>query len=154
MEDLHGSELDRQVAEKVFGWKWLSWIGIPVHSAPNYPVQCRIRSFVSPETRANSDWIWFWEGRDVRAATGNEPLAYRYCSSQPGELPPCYHGCDDIKVLEEVRTKWTRKRVDLFLVELARIWGERGKPYSTAWMAWALYERGDYSRAALTVLEE
>lgn len=146
-------ELNHLVAEQLFGWKWISWVSRPTRSHPNYPVECRCRRFFSPELLADgTQWKEYLANHDSQEADGEEPLDYSYCSANGPEMVPDYFGRDDILVLQHVRADWPRKRVEAFTGALAMMWGERGKPAHTSWMAWALYEPGDYSRAALIVL--
>ena len=146
------ADLSEEVARQLFGWKWMSWVDTPVKEAPGYPAKCRIRQFVSPRTIADRRWISFWAERELRDATGDEPLSYRYCSSMGPERCPHYGGADDILVLEEVRSKWSPERVALFLEALRVTWIDRGRADDTSWMEWGLYEPGDYSRAAIEVI--
>lgn len=145
--------LDEQVAVNMFGWKWMSWMGTPTHSTPGYPKACRVRQLFSPKLFTGDLWVEFWKSREGRDATGDEALSYRYSSSRGPERVPRFGGSEDILVLEEVRTNWPTKRVDLFREVLEQIWLSRWENNHTPWTKWVLYEPGDYSRAALNVLE-
>jgi hypothetical protein len=145
-------EQNHQVAEALFGWKWMSWFGIPTHGTPGYPAKCRVREFMSPKVMASKRWLEHFAAFDGAEATGDEALAYSYCSSQGGECVPSYFGSEDYLVLDHVRSTWDRERLKAFTVALAGMWGERGGD-ERAWLAWGLYELGDYSRAALAVVE-
>lgn len=78
----HGMSME--IAEKVLGWKWVSFTSTPVRAAPGYPEKCRVREFVSPNGRKNLESHF----DDVEDSDGTEPLAYCYCSSQGGGYPP------------------------------------------------------------------
>jgi hypothetical protein len=135
------NELDEEVAKKIFGWRWMSWVGIPVKGTPGYPARCRIRQFMSPDTMRNQRWLDFWNRSDVgevREATGDEPLSYCYCSSQGCEIPPDYSGADDIVVLSWARQTWPKNSPE---------W----QAFSSAFGLACDYNPGDYSRAALAV---
>jgi hypothetical protein len=146
-------EQNHQVAEALFGWKWMSWFGIPIHGTPAYPAKCRVREFMSPKTMSSKRWQSFFAQHDGVEATGDEALAYSYCSSQGGERVPSYFGSEDYLVLQHVRANWPREMLEQFTSILAETWGKRGKAAGQAWLAWGLYELGDYSRAALAVVE-
>jgi hypothetical protein len=130
MNELTGGELDEAVAERIFGWRWMAFEGIPVRYAPGYPQKCRVCQFLPPEQVTS----------DMEPATGDEPLAYRYCSSAGVEVPPDYHSRDDILVLRWVRETWPEGSSERHLFGVAL-----GSPLD--------YEPGDWSRAALTVLD-
>ena len=143
MNELTGAELNEAVAKTIFGWRWLSWIGIPVKGTPGYPKPCRVRQFMSPDAMRNQRWLDFWKRPDVgevREADGTEPLSYVYCSSQGMETPPMYSGWEDTLIIRWVREHWPNKSPEY--EAFASIVG----PVRD-------YEPGDYSRAALTVLE-
>jgi len=86
------TSLDRAIAEELFGWKWWSWVGIPIRGTPGYPTKTRVRQFVSPEQLADKRWEKFLEASEGAPATGDEPLDYSYCSSQGGEWVPHFSG--------------------------------------------------------------
>ncbi len=147
------SDLDEQVARLVFRWKWMSWLGMPAKGTPGYPTECRIQAFVSPETLAAPRWLAFLADRELQVASGDEPLHYWYCSSRGPEYPPPYSQSADILVLEEVRNNWPHERGRLFGEALERMWLDRWENTCTPLRGWALYELGDYSRAAIEVLK-
>ena len=68
---------------KYWGYKWMAFTGIPVRGTEGYPRKQRVRMLMSPEQidarRNNIDAAKEWS--DIQPATGNEPLAYAYCSS-------------------------------------------------------------------------
>ncbi len=138
-----------QVASEIFGWKWMSWDGTPVRGTPNYPMQCRVRAFTSPETMKDAHWLARMSGKALQEANGSEPLSYAHCSSMGPEWVPHFDGAEDYLVLQYVRKKWSRAKLELFSSALAGIWGGRGESQGKSWMAWVLYELGDYSRAAI-----
>lgn len=84
-------DIDEFIAEKLLGWKWIAYKGIPVRGTPGYPDQCVVRRFASPQLLANEKWAGILDrSGGYTDATGDEPLAYCYCSSQGPELPPMY----------------------------------------------------------------
>ena len=72
-----------EYAIKYWGYKWMAFTGIPVRGTEGYPRKQRVRMLMSPEQidarRNNIDAAKEWS--DIQPATGNEPLAYAYCSS-------------------------------------------------------------------------
>ena len=128
-------ELNEQMAERLFGWKWMSWRGIPAKDTPGYPRKCRVRQFLSPEELGTTRWrsrLQVYEGRE---ADRLEVLSYAYCSS----CVPSYFTTDDYLVLARVRELWPAgsPKYEVFAGHLA--------PAED-------YRRGDYSRAVLSVL--
>lgn len=77
-----GAELDALVAKRLFGWRWMSYVGVPIKGTPGYPKKCRVRDFMSPKRMADDRWQAMLRDNESRPATGDEPLAYHYCSSQ------------------------------------------------------------------------
>lgn len=81
------AEVNQLIAMKLFGWKWIAFIGCPVRGTEGYPENCKVRQFVSPELLANKKWKAFFESvGGFTDATGEEPLAYCYCSSRGPEF--------------------------------------------------------------------
>lgn len=70
------------------GWRWMSWVGIPVRGAEGYPVKCRVRQLISPRQLASPHWKRLFFENKGREADGTEPLAYAYDSSQGAIDPP------------------------------------------------------------------
>ncbi len=136
-------EVNKRIARELFGWRWMSWIGIPTKGTPGYPKECRVRQLLSPvamEKRGSDYWRAYLADRDWRDADGSEPLAYCYCSSMGPEMVPDFGGEDDVKVLVQVRKLW--------------------KKHSTQWRYFRgclspaeNYRVGDYSCAAIVVLD-
>lgn len=75
-------QLDEELAIKLLGWKWMSFIGTPVKSEPGYPEERRVRQLMSAKALKSEQWKQHLEEHEGREATGDEPLAYAYCSSQ------------------------------------------------------------------------
>lgn len=73
--------LDEELAIRLLGWKWMSFIGTPVKSSPAYPNLVRVRQLMSPKQLESKSWINYFNRTEGREATGDEPLAYTYCSS-------------------------------------------------------------------------
>jgi len=98
------SDLDYCVAEELFGWKWLAYLGIPVRDTPGYPNKVLVRQFFSPGIEANKHWLDYFahKGGGFQPATGDEPLSYRYCSSQGPEMVPYFSGHQEaMRAMEE-----------------------------------------------------
>ena len=93
------NQLSAAVAEEFFGWRWMSFVGIPTRDHPGYPAKCRVRQFMSPKSLANKRWIAFFDGADGRGATGDEPLAYTYCSAAGPDCFPSFSS-DVVATLE------------------------------------------------------
>ena len=81
----HG--LDEVILTQVFGWKWMSFEGIPTRSTKGYPEKCRVRELFSPKQLKSKNWQKYFKEREGREADGSEPLSYSYCSSM-GPTPP------------------------------------------------------------------
>ena len=101
------SELNEKIAEIYFGWKWVSYVGVPIRGTPNYPQKTRVRMFLSPKQQASeamANWVKEYDARD---ADGTEPLAYDYCSSHSYAVPPPHFTGDwnAIRELEETIRK-------------------------------------------------
>lgn len=80
--------LDEELAIRLLGWKWISFVGIPVRETPSYPKKTRVRQLFSKSQLEGKDWEEFARKYEAKEATGEEPLAYSYCSSQgPAMLP-------------------------------------------------------------------
>lgn len=143
MSEEHVSNLDMQIAERLFGWKWMSWTGRPVHG-PHYPGPCRVKQFMSPEQLAHKSWQEFFADPEIAAApaTGDEPYSYTHLSSGcNAAMVPAYSGSSDVSVLEFVRKKWKRDQPEMWNRFLELCPGA------------ATYKRGDYSRAAIKVID-
>ncbi len=89
--DLSKPDLDMQIAEKFFGWRWVRTHGIPVKSHPLYS---------APETRSHGIPVRIFCNDSVgEAATGDEALSYDYSS---GYYPQWPRPTSDIEALEEL----------------------------------------------------
>lgn len=84
------ASLDELIAQHLYGWKWISYVGIPIKGTPDYPKQCRVRYFAPPRMLASKEWREYLSVHEVSDATGDEPLAYDYCSSAGYDLPPSF----------------------------------------------------------------
>jgi len=82
----HG--IDELILTQVLGWKWMSFIAIPVRGTEGYPQEMRVRELFSPERLESRDWQKHLANCEGREADGTEPLSYRYCSSVGPESPP------------------------------------------------------------------
>lgn len=85
-EDLNDIRIT--VACQIVGWKWVSYLGLPMTSHPQYrearkgkQFEIRIRRLLSPFQVADRDWQKHLTDNDVRDSDGTEPLDYCYCSS-------------------------------------------------------------------------
>lgn len=96
------SDLDFVIACELFGWKWMAYHGIPIKGTAGYPAKCRVRQCFPKESQENTDWQQYlatWEGAP---ATGEEPLAYAYCSSQGPAMPlPYSSSLDSARLIEQ-----------------------------------------------------
>ena len=54
----HG--LDDIVLTQVLGWKWMSFISVPVRGTEGYPNECRVRQLFPPEQLESQEWIAFF----------------------------------------------------------------------------------------------
>ena len=144
MSEETARDIDFQIAERLFGWKWMSWTGRPVHG-PHYPGPCRVKQFMSPEQLAHKSWQEFFaeSKQEAGPATGTEPYSYTHQSSGcNAAMVPAYSGSSDVSVLEFVRKHWKPKRPDMW------------KRFLELCPGAATYKRGDYSLAAIKVIDE
>lgn len=127
-----------RLAIELFGWRWISFIGIPVRGTEGYPAKMRVRRLLSPEVIP----AWMSSTKHEAAdATGDEPLCYAYCSSGGGPLmPECLAHRDDYGILAQARNAW--------------------KGNSPEWPAFlgalpecSEYKNGDFRRAAIAALD-
>jgi len=81
-------DFTERICEEMLGWKWMSFVGTPVRGTDGYPAKCRVRQFLSPKSLKSAGWQEYLAENDGREATGDEPLAYCYCSSCGPECPP------------------------------------------------------------------
>jgi hypothetical protein len=97
---MDAENLELRIAESLFGWRWLSYVGRPIRSTPDYPREQRVRRFFPPEAVLHKSWLkWFVEN-PTEPATGNEPLDYCYCSSNGPHMPTDFgslEGCAEIE---------------------------------------------------------
>lgn len=70
-----------ELAIRLLGWKWVSFVGIPVKGTEGYPNKCRVRQLMSAAQLKNKEWQAYLQDHQGADATGDEPLAYTYCSS-------------------------------------------------------------------------
>ena len=126
----------------LFGWKWMSWIGRPTRDHPDYPIDnIRVRQFMSAEQLKMPSWKkWLADPKiEAREAIGDEPLTYTYCSSGCSAVPiPNFLGSADYAVLQQVKKRWK---------------GKRWKRFESLLPSAANYKLGDYSKAAIIVLQ-
>lgn len=102
---------DEEWVYGLLGWKWYAYQGVPVRSAPDYPKEQSVRVFVSPEYATS--WRDFIEQK-CTVATGNEPLAYMYCSSSGAPDPPELNEKKCVSLFRKLTKK--RGRIDLSCV--------------------------------------
>lgn len=88
MRIIEKHNLTNTVLTEVLGWKWMSYVGVPVKGTAGYPAKCRVRKLMSPKTLKSHDWVAFLLTHEGREADMTEPLDYSYCSSQGPERPP------------------------------------------------------------------
>ncbi len=115
-----GRNDDEFIAQHVFGWKWISYIGTPIRGTEGYPCKCRVRQFFSPKTLENKDWIEYFAEAKAQPATGDEPLSYSYCSSAAPEMVPPYTSDRnaDWEVWQHVKKNWSKEGLEEFKSKL------------------------------------
>lgn len=88
-----GHNCDEEFAVKFLGWKWMSFMTIPIASHPEYGTgkNIRCRRLFSPGELKSKGWQEVFAAKDGREATGEEPLAYAYCSSNGPAMVPVFH---------------------------------------------------------------
>lgn len=91
------SDLDYCIAEELFGWRWLAYMGRPTRSHPDYPKEMRVRRFYPPMKDMGSkivreQWEEHFQQVPHEPATGDEPLCYSYCSSNGSHRIPHFSG--------------------------------------------------------------
>ena len=149
-------EQDEQIAEKLFGWKWMAFDGIPIKGTSDYPRKQRVRQFLSGKQLKSKRWREHMKANEGAPAIGDEPLSYTHCSSGcTAEMIPPYtsDAGADYLVLCQVREHWTHEQNQAFVEELKTLRWPRcnvSQPFSLELFA----EPGDYSRAALAVLAQ
>lgn len=86
-------DIDAELAVRLLGWKWLSFMSRPVKSHPEYQTgkEIRCRQLFTPRQLADERWQEYLAAKDARDATGDKPLSYTYCSSNGPEYPPKFH---------------------------------------------------------------
>ena len=82
----HG--LDEEIAIRVLGWQWMSFVGVPTRGIEGYPAKRRVRELFSPKQLKSKEWQEYFEKHEGKEADMTEPLSYRYCSSQGPAVPP------------------------------------------------------------------
>lgn len=100
---MDSAQLDAAIAEKFFGWAWVSFIGRPVRSHPDYPKEVRVRRFFSRSSRSDDRWTAFIADKKASFFVAEDvPLAYCYCSSCGPQLVPHYSGDEAAAVTMEL----------------------------------------------------
>jgi hypothetical protein len=86
-------DIDAELAVRLLGWKWMSFMSRPVSSHPLYETrqEIRCRQLFSPSQLADPRWSKYLAERDACEATGDEPLSYAYCSSNGPAMVPTFH---------------------------------------------------------------
>lgn len=86
-------DIDAELAVRLLGWKWLSFMSRPMASHPEYESgkKIRCRQLFSPKQLCDARWKSFFAKEDARDATGEEPLSYAYCSSNGPAIVPKFH---------------------------------------------------------------
>lgn len=88
MKLIEKHDLHEEIAIRVLGWKWMSFVGIPTKSAEGYPAKRRVRELFSPKMLKSAEWQKYLAENEGREADMTEPLSYCYCSSQGPVVPP------------------------------------------------------------------
>lgn len=102
------TDLDRYVAEELFGWKWIAFHGHPIRGRERCtPPKCKVRQFFPPDIFKNERWKEHFENSQWAPATGDEPLAYCYCSSMGPHTVPHFsgHEHDCVAMEKEIRKR-------------------------------------------------
>lgn len=94
--------IDELIAQKLFGWKWVAFSGIPIRGTEGYPNKTMVRQFCSPMHIEQLQKMV-----EVRDADMSEPLSYRYCSSMGPECVPQFHQALEIVVELERTPGWS-----------------------------------------------
>lgn len=100
-------DLNEQVAQKFFGWRWLAYFGRPTRAHPEYPKEMRVRRFFPPDTELGERWAEWFAHRPVSPANGDEPLCYCYSSSMGPHIVPDYTG--DENAIREMERELHRR---------------------------------------------
>lgn len=79
--------LNEELAIRLLGWQWKSFVGTPIKGTAGYPTKCRVRQLLSAEQLKSDHWQKFLQENDGADATGREPLAYTYCSNGRRDEP-------------------------------------------------------------------
>ena len=134
------------IAAVYFGYRWMAWRGRPTTSHPDYPAECMVMQFMSPEQLDDIRWQQFFDENNAQDVTGSDrseyALAYTYSSSGcTAAIVPNYLGADDILVLKHFNTEYEPddERVTFFRSKLPRIQN---------------YKLGAFSRAAIATYHE
>lgn len=81
-------DMHEELAIRLLGWKWVSFVGIPVRGTDGYPTPCRVRQLFSKEQIERETFKTWLRDNQGANASGLEPLSYAYCSSSgPTPLP-------------------------------------------------------------------
>lgn len=132
--NMKNTELSQAISQAMFGWRWVSFQGIPTIDTDGYPNETRVRQFFSPEQLAHQQWIDYFAKHGGADATGDEPLSYRYCSSYG---PACYPDfAADENEFRKVASKLVEANLwDKYVAELKR---RSKKPSPEYWASLAL----------------
>jgi hypothetical protein len=115
--------VDELIAQKLFGWKWVAFAGVPIRGTEGYPNKTMVRQFCSPlYVEKLQDML------EVRDADMNEPLSYRYCSSLGPECVPQFHQALEMVVELELTPGWSEIKDEVMsIVNKERKVVENGK---------------------------
>lgn len=123
------TNLDRFIAEELFGWKWMAYDGKPMINHPQYREgDIRVREFFSPESLKNKRWQEYWGEKNGAEATGDEPLSYRYCSSYGPAMVPRYSSSRDdaFEMEREIRRRKLWPKYETILAQQCRAMRKNG----------------------------
>ena len=87
MQRIIKHQMTEELAVRLLGWKWMSFVGIPVKGTEGYPAKCRVRQLMSAEQLKSKEWQKHFQDHEGADATGDEPLTYTYCSSGRRDVP-------------------------------------------------------------------
>ena len=87
MQRIVKHDMAEELAIRLLGWKWMSFVGVPVKGTEGYPNKCRVRQLMSAAQLNGKEWREYFRDHEGADATGDEPLAYTYCSSGRSDAP-------------------------------------------------------------------
>lgn len=145
MTKTEARKLDGRIAVELFGWRWYARADVRGNElAELWPQDETGRGSRGPRLLGKTpgdvplayDWDRHWINRDIA-----EIVVPKFMTKPAA----------DYDVLRRVRVAWDRDRRSRFVNALRALWQKRSGPDDELELR---YEPGDYSRAALAVLDE